>query len=83
MKMALDPCMHRDVAFEASPAKVAELGHEWIDLSGRAEVGSDGVLTARVFSSEECRDECGRFTRQEMQNHVDTYWTLSGAENRS
>lgn len=35
MKIAIDPYMHRDVPLEALPAKVAELGYEWIELSPR------------------------------------------------
>jgi myo-inositol catabolism protein IolH len=37
MKIALDPFMHRHLSLEALPAKVAELGYEWIELSPRAD----------------------------------------------
>lgn len=38
MKLALDPFMFRDVPLLELPARVAELGYEWIELSPREDV---------------------------------------------
>ncbi|NTE67789.1 sugar phosphate isomerase/epimerase, partial [Agrobacterium tumefaciens] len=37
MKIAIDPHMHRFSSLEALPAKVKELGYDWIELSPRAD----------------------------------------------
>jgi sugar phosphate isomerase/epimerase len=37
MKNALDPFMHRHLSLEALPAKVVELGCDWIELSPRGD----------------------------------------------
>ncbi|MCW8059006.1 sugar phosphate isomerase/epimerase, partial [Agrobacterium tumefaciens] len=37
MKIAIDPHMHRFSSLEALPAKVKELGFDWIELSPRAD----------------------------------------------
>ncbi len=37
MRIAIDPFMHRHLSLEALPAKVRELGYDWIELSPRAD----------------------------------------------
>ena len=37
MKIALDPFMHRHLSLEELPAKVKELGYDWIELSPRGD----------------------------------------------
>lgn len=50
MKIAIDPHMHRFTSLDELPAKVKELGYDWIELSPRADF-SNGSRRRASFPS--------------------------------